>query len=177
MIVYLVGFMGSGKSTLGKRMAASAGWRFEDLDSVIEKMEGRTISGIFDNQGEDYFRKIEAVALRNLPAVSDMVVACGGGTPCYGDNMEYMNSTGKTVYIRHEPGTLMNRILNARKERPLVRDMQPEELNRYIHEQLQEREKWYKRSSIIVDGLKADPGKLMDIIQSQQHCTHGPGQG
>ena len=164
MTVYLLGFMGSGKSTFGKRLASGAGWEFVDLDSLIEHAEDKSIEEIFALSGEDYFRDVEAASLRHIPLDQDMVVACGGGTPCHRDNMEYMNRTGITVYIRHNAGTLMHRLVNAKKTRPLLKDMNDQDLEEYITATLAEREKYYNKARIIVDGLKADPGKLMEII-------------
>lgn len=164
MIVYLVGFMGSGKSTFGRRMASRAGWIFEDLDSLIENIEGRSVEKIFKESGEDYFRKVESEELRSISGESNMVIACGGGTPCFMDNMEYMNQSGVTVYLKHNLATLAQRLANAKKSRPLIQGMNKWEMDRYIKEKLAEREKWYNKAKLIVDGLKADPGKLMDII-------------
>ncbi len=166
MTVYMIGFMGSGKSTLGKRLASSAGWKFYDLDSRIEEKEGRTVADIFTKDGEDYFRAAEAAALRNMPDDKDMVVACGGGTPCYKDNMDFMNNTGVTVYLKLDVATLGQRLMNARKNRPLVSDMDQDELLKYIERLLALREKWYKRSQLIVDGIKAEPGRLAELITS-----------
>ncbi|MDZ7737539.1 MAG: shikimate kinase [Bacteroidales bacterium] len=166
MTVYMIGFMGSGKSTLGKRLASSAGWKFYDLDSRIEDKEGRTVADIFTQDGEDYFREAEAAALRNMPDDKDMVVACGGGTPCYKDNMDFMNKTGVTVYLKLDVETLAQRLMNARKSRPLIRGMAQDELLKYIDGLLAEREKFYKRSQLIVDGMKAEPGRLVELLTS-----------
>ncbi|MEA1886239.1 MAG: shikimate kinase [Bacteroidota bacterium] len=169
MIVYLIGFMGSGKSTFGKRMASRAGWKFEDLDSLIENIEGRPVRNIFTESGEDYFREIEAGILRDVPRHENIVVACGGGTPCYKDNMEFMNRSGVTVYLKHNVQTLAHRLKNAKKIRPLLEGMNPSEMGKYISTKLAEREEWYNKSQLIIDGLKADPGNLMDIILSHPH--------
>ena len=165
--------MGSGKSTLGKRMAARAGWLFEDLDSRIEKAEGRSVDSIFSESGEDYFRNIEASELRKITDNKNIIIACGGGTPCFGDNMDFMNDKGTTIYIKHNTATLRQRIYNAKKLRPLVRGMDENELDAYIREKLSEREKWYNRAKIIVDGLKAEPGRLVDLITSQPPYNQG----
>ncbi len=166
MTVYLLGFMGSGKSTFGKRLASGAGWEFIDLDSLIEEAEDKTIEEIFAVSGEEHFRDVEAATLRQIPLDQDMVVACGGGTPCHRDNMEYMNRTGITVYISHNPGTLTHRLVNAKKTRPLLKDMDDRQLEEYITAKLAEREEYYNRSRILIDGLRTDPGKLMEIIST-----------
>lgn len=159
--------MGSGKSTFGKRMASRAGWKFEDLDVIIEYTENRTITDIFKESGEYYFREIEAKTLRSIPEGSNIVVACGGGTPCFMDNMEYMNRVGVTVYLKHDAATLTNRLSNARAVRPLLVGMDQVEIKEYIHAKLAEREEWYNKAQLIIDGTKADPGRLMDIILHQ----------
>ena len=166
MTVYLIGFMGSGKSTFGKRMAARAEWQFADLDSIIENAEGRTVDQIFSASEEDYFRQIESQTLRSIPHDGNHVIACGGGTPCYKDNMEYMNNTGITVYLKHDAATLVHRLAKAKKVRPLLKNMSPGDLKKYIVAKLAEREEYYNKARIIIDGLRADPGKLMDIIIS-----------
>ncbi|MFO7755920.1 MAG: shikimate kinase [Bacteroidales bacterium] len=176
MTVYMIGFMGSGKSTLGKRLASTAGWEFYDLDSRIEEMEGRTVTDIFETCGEDYFREAEATALKNMPDKEDMVIACGGGSPCYKDNMDFMNKTGVTVYLKLEVTTLVQRLMNAKKNRPLVRGMEQGELLKYIERTLAEREKWYNRSRLIVDGMKAEPGRLLELITYLPPCNHAQGQ-
>ena len=176
MIVYLIGFMGSGKSTFGRRMASRSGWKFEDLDSLIENIEGRPVRDIFKESGEDYFREVEATALRNIPEGDNIVIACGGGTPCYKDNMAFMNRAGVTVYLKHDAATLTGRLTNARKVRPLLEGMDRGEMGKYINTKLAEREEWYNKAQLIIDGLKADPGKLMDIILFRPPYDNEPGQ-
>lgn len=176
MVVYMIGFMASGKSTLGKRLASTAGWKFYDLDSRIEDMEGRTVADIFSQSGEDYFREVETDALRNMPDDKDMVIACGGGTPCYKDNMDFMNKTGVTVYLKLDVATLGQRLINARKNRPLLSDMGQDELLQYIEGLLAIREKWYRKSQLIVDGMKAEPGRLAELITYLPPYNRGQGQ-
>lgn len=148
-------------------MASRAGWKFQDLDTLIEKAEGKPVMQIFRESGEEYFREIETAALRNIRGDENVVIACGGGTPCHGDNMEFMNREGITVYIKHKPETLFYRLSRAKKMRPLLREMNGEEMRDYIKHKIEEREKWYNKARLIIDGLKADPGKIMDIILLQ----------
>ncbi len=105
-----------------------------------------------------------------------MVIACGGGSPCYKDNMDFMNKTGVTVYLKLEVTTLVQRLMNAKKNRPLVRGMEQGELLKYIERTLAEREKWYNRSRLIVDGMKAEPGRLLELITYLPPCNHAQGQ-
>ena len=172
MTVFLIGFMGSGKSTLGRRMASRSGWRFEDLDTLIEQFEGRTVEEIFRESGEDYFRKVEAETLRRIKPEENIIIACGGGTPCFKDNMKYMNSSGVTIYLKHEVRTLANRLRNARKIRPLLKGMDEDSMVEYISVKLAEREQFYSKAKLIIDGMKADPGRMMEIIQSVPPYNH-----
>jgi len=166
MIVYMIGFMGSGKSTLGRQLALQSGWLFRDLDLLIEKTDGRTVPQIFRESGETYFREIEAAALRNISAATDTVVACGGGTPCYKGNMKFMNRSGITIYLKLDAHLLTERLLKAKKIRPLIRKMNPDELEKYVNDLLDSRENYYNRASLIVDGLVAAPDKLRSLIIS-----------
>src|SRR4030042_3928468 len=99
-LIYIIGFMGSGKSTAGKRLASALGWSFVDLDRKIEEFAGKTIPQIFSQDGEDYFRKIEADVLRSAGKLMKTVISTGGGTPCHGENMDFMVKTGVTVYLK-----------------------------------------------------------------------------
>ena len=100
MNIYLIGFMGSGKSSAGKGIAALLRWRFTDLDKLVEEKEGMTVAGIFATKGEEYFRKAEAEALQDVSGRTRTVVACGGGTPCSDKNISLMKATGVTIYLR-----------------------------------------------------------------------------
>lgn len=161
--------MGSGKSTLGKRLASMMALPFIDLDSEIEKLEGRSVSEVFRTEGEEYFRRAESKALRNIESHSGAVVATGGGAPCYGDNLDYMNRTGVTVYLRMSPAALASRLASSKESRPLIAGLSGEKLQRYIEEKLLEREPWYNRASIVFDGLGADAAKLKEIIGSSTY--------
>lgn len=162
--VYLMGFMGSGKSTIGKKLAANLGWSFVDLDREIEQKTGRTINDIFTDLGEEYFRKVEAETLRNLKFHTDTVIAIGGGTPCYGNNLEYMIGTGLTVYLRMTPGQLAKRISGSSQERPLTKNKDKVQLSDFIREKLAERETSYMKAGIIIDGKNPDIKRLKALI-------------
>jgi shikimate kinase len=155
-IVYLIGFMGSGKTTAGKALASRTGWSFIDLDKKIENHTGKSVPDIFFEHGEEYFRKVESEVLMNLKASENIVVATGGGTPCYNENMEYMINSGITVYLRMTPEKLFKRLEDSRAERPLIRDLKNEELQSFIEQKLAEREKYYLRAAIIIDGSDPD---------------------
>jgi shikimate kinase len=165
--IFLIGFMGSGKSTTGKKLAARLGWSFVDLDKEIEKLSGLTIPEIFSQKGEAWFRETEASVLREIEDSADSVVSTGGGTPCYGDNMDYMLKSGITIYLRLTPGQLENRLLNSKPDRPLIRDVSKKDMHDFIVKKLEEREKWYSRSTFIVDGFKADDSLLFSLVRER----------
>jgi shikimate kinase len=163
-IVYMIGFMGSGKSTAGKKLASGLGWSFIDLDKKIEETTGKTITEIFADHGESYFRNVESELLRSLQSQSDTVISAGGGTPCYGNNMDFMLATGATVYLKLTPGQLKCRLSGSQDKRPLLRGMNDDALLEFIKEKLAIREKWYNRAEIIVEGYDTDIQNLQVLI-------------
>jgi shikimate kinase len=166
-IIYIIGFMGSGKTTAGKKLASLLGWSFIDLDKNVEEYTGKTIPEIFSQRGEDYFRNIETELLKNLVALTDTIISTGGGTPCYNDNMDYMLKTGLTLYLKLTPGQLKSRLSESKTERPLIKDLDPARLQYYIEEKLEFREKWYDRSEITIDGSDPDFNSLYTLIKSR----------
>jgi len=166
-IVYIIGFMGSGKSTAGKKLASLLDWKFIDLDKHIEEITGKSISEIFTGNGEDFFRETESRLLRNLKTHTHTIIATGGGTPCYSDNMEFMLNSGLTIYLKMTPGQLKSRLSGAKDERPLIKDIRPEDLQKYIEKKLDDRVKCYERSEKIVDGMNLDINKVFNYIKSR----------
>jgi shikimate kinase len=165
-IVYIIGFMGSGKSTAGKKLASLLGWKFIDLDKSIEEYIGKSIPAIFSEEGEPFFRETEAKLLKNIESLSDTIISTGGGTPCYGDNMDFMLNTGLTVYLKLTPGQLKSRLAGSDGDRPLISNLKPEELLDFITKKLAEREKWYDRSELILKGIDLDISVLHAKIKS-----------
>jgi len=165
-ILYIIGFMGSGKTTAGKRLASLLGWTFVDLDKKIEEHAGLKIPDIFSRHGEDHFRRVEAEVLRSLVTNSDTVISTGGGTPCYGDNMEFMLGTGLTIYLKLTPGQLMNRLSGSSDERPLIKNLTGDKLLNFIGEKLENREQWYEKSELVIDGFNLDIFKLKYRVES-----------
>ena len=123
---------GCGKSTLGKKLAKHLQWTFTDLDTLIEEKEQEKIDIIFDSKGEDYFRKIEKLALRETQQLKKVVISCGGGTPVYFNNMNWMNKHGLSIYLNAPISLLINRIERSKTERPLFRTLNREELEKKI---------------------------------------------
>ena len=144
--------MCSGKTTFGYALARRLGYSFIDLDDYIEKETGKSIREIFMEKGEEGFREIESEKLRKVGNMEKSVIACGGGTPCFYDNMEFINSIGKSVFLKTSKSTLLRRLLEGSEERPLVKDRTETEIKEIIENKLKEREKYYMRAHIIGNG-------------------------
>lgn len=147
MLIFLVGYMASGKTTLGLELAKSLSVPFIDIDEYIEKKEGKTISQIFEDKGETYFRRLEHDCLKEIILLSNAVVSTGGGLPCFNDNMKLINDAGISIYLEASVKELVDRLLLMGESRPLVRGKSREELYDYINKHLGERIKWYEMAS------------------------------
>ncbi len=164
MLVYLIGYMGSGKSTAGKKLAKNLGWNFIDLDNLIEEAQGITISEIFATQGEDAFRKIEQEMLATTFELSNTIVATGGGAPCFYNNMEDMNAHGITIYIDISPKALVSRLKGAINSRPILKGKSDDELLAFIEEALENRIPFYSKCKAKVEGLSLSAESLNKAI-------------
>ena len=145
--ILLVGFMAAGKTTLGKALAKDLGLQFVDLDLNIESRYHATVSQIFAERGEEGFRQIERNMLHEVAEFEDVIIATGGGTPCFFDNMEYMNAQGTTVFLDASVDVIFTRLTIARTQRPLVAGKTDEELRSYITETLNRRLPYYSRAT------------------------------
>lgn len=145
--ILLVGFMAAGKTTLGKALAKDLGLQFVDLDLYIESRYHATVSQIFAERGEEGFRQIERNMLHEVAEFEDVIIATGGGTPCFFDNMEYMNAQGTTVFLDASVDVIFTRLTIARIQRPLVAGKTDEELRSYITETLNRRLPYYSRAT------------------------------
>ncbi len=148
MRIYLIGYMGSGKSTVGKELAQTLNLQFIDLDSYIEERNFKTIPEIFASEGEDGFRKAEQKALHEVSEFENIVIATGGGAPCFFDNMDHIKKTGTSLYLEGSPRILAERLMNSKTERPLIKGKTEEELIAFIDETLAKRNNWYKRADV-----------------------------
>jgi len=168
MIIFLIGFMGSGKTTLGKKLAAKLQYEFMDMDHYIEEKTGLTVPEIFAQKGESWFRMQEEHFLETIDNSRDLIVATGGGAPCYRQNMELMNQKGITVYLKLNPGVLAHRLINARVVRPLVAGLNQEELLAYIQTKLEERGPFYDRARCIIKGTDILPDHIITLVFGSQ---------
>lgn len=164
--IILLGFMGVGKSTIGKQLADVLEMDFKDLDDLIEKEEGQTVEGIFELKGETYFRSLEKSLINSLE-INNTVLSVGGGTPCFNDNMHWLNGLGTTYYLKISPDKLAERLWVKRKKRPLLKDVKSiPELEQFIDDRLRDREKYYMMAENILDvNGKASCEILEDILK------------
>ncbi len=154
--LYIIGLPGVGKTTLGKQLASRLNMPFVDLDKYIEETQDQSIGDIFKAAGEDIFRNIEAHALRSYSQLNQtFVMACGGGTPCYSNNSEYMNAHGITIYYTKPVETITEQVINDSNFRPLLNSIKPEELAFYLNNLLTKREPYYLKSSILCNSINS----------------------
>lgn len=164
-LIFLIGFMGCGKSTLGKKLAAKTGYSFIDLDDVIVQNINMSITEYFEAFGEDAFRAVEREELHKLGRLKNTIIATGGGAPCHLDNMDWMNLHGKTVYLKLSPRALLSRLSQKEIEsRPLLKGKTNEELLEFIQSKLEERSHFYNRATLIFDALRSDTKDLIKQI-------------
>lgn len=166
MRIFLIGYMGSGKTNTGNKLAEKLGLVFRDLDYLFEAKYRISIYQFFSKYGEELFRELEHKLLKESVVLENMVLSVGGGTPFFYDNMQIMNDHGLTVYIKMPPDALYTRLTNSRKQRPLINDLEDSDLREHIHKQLILREEYYNKARIIVDGLNLDLDRLAGLILS-----------
>lgn len=144
--VFLIGYMGAGKTTLGKALAAEMKWTFVDLDHFIEARRHKNISQIFSEVGESGFRELERSALREVASFEDTVIALGGGTPCFFDNMEIVNRAGHSIYLKPSEEVLLRRLVQGKAKRPIIAGKSDAELLSFIRANIEQREPYYRRA-------------------------------
>jgi len=143
MLIFLVGYMGCGKTTFGHRLATELGWQFADLDELIEERYKISIHDFFKKYGEESFRRIENMMLREQLTKHRIIVSTGGGTPCFYNNMELMNRYGVTIFLNTPVPVLVQRLLNGKRKRPLVMGLRIDELTLKINQHLEQRIGYY----------------------------------
>ena len=172
--VILIGYMGAGKTTVGKELAKRLGLMFYDLDWYIETRMRKKVKQIFDEIGEDGFRQIARNMLHEVTEFENIVLACGGGTPCFFDNMDYMNGLTDVVYLRGTPEILYRHLKMGKGVRPLLLGKSDEELITFITEQLKKREEYYLKAKHIVDiPCMEDEDKIQDTVQLVLNSVEG----
>jgi shikimate kinase len=166
MRIYLIGYMGSGKSTLGRRLSAHLGLQFVDMDHYIEERNCKTVPQIFAEEGEEEFRKKERKALEELSEFTDIVIATGGGAPCFFDNIDLMNKTGETIYLNIDPKILADRLLKSKTERPLIKGKSRDELVAFIDETLKKRNAFYLQAQFQITQPDIDLGIVEKMLSN-----------
>ena len=158
--VFLIGYMGCGKTTLGEVLARQMGLRFIDLDEYIEQRQGMTIVEIFNRGGEARFRELESDSLRQVAEMNDVVVGCGGGTPCHGDNMATMNRSGVTVWLTTSPERITARLLlpEQKAKRPKIVHLPDDAVLALVKEELQTRSAFYSQAQLRFDSTDIETG-------------------
>lgn len=164
--IFLIGYMGTGKTTIGRQLAKAWNISFCDLDQYIESRFLKTISQIFKDHGEDEFRKIESAMLREVGEFEDVIIATGGGAACFFDNIDYMNSVGTTVYLKASPDVLAKRVQGGKNKRPLLENKSDEELLDFITKNLENREFFYSQAQII---FETESLSQKDLIEESVH--------
>ncbi|MEZ4772761.1 MAG: shikimate kinase [Bacteroidia bacterium] len=165
--VFLIGFMGAGKTTLGKSAANALSWDFVDLDHFIEAEAGKTIREIFEQEGEKKFRETEREALKQIAHSTgrNRIVATGGGAPCFGDNMELINMLGISIYLRPTTATLYDRLRLQKAERPMIRAVEDTDLPAHIEMLLSKREPYYLKAHFVLESPKLNTRGLVSLIE------------
>jgi shikimate kinase len=152
MKIFLIGFMGSGKTHWGRLLSAKLQLPFSDLDTVIVEKEKKTVSELFSEKGEEYFRYREKEVLEEIVREQEsFILSCGGGTPCFFNNIEFMKKSGKVVWLNTTIDVLQERLLKERMTRPLIREIGDAELRRYIGRKLSERKLYYEQADVMVN--------------------------
>lgn len=160
--------MGSGKSYWGRKLSEKLNLPFFDLDEQVESHEEKSVSEIFSTLGEEYFRLQEKNTLNLLTESHDsFIIATGGGTPCYFNNIEYMNNSGTTVWINTSPDELFKRLIKEKENRPLIRELSDEQLHSFIFKKYADRRIYYEQADMIIDD---EPIELDTLIQKIFHA-------
>ena len=166
MRIFLIGFMGSGKSTMGRALASELDLTFIDLDSFLEEKYFKTIPQIFAEEGEESFRRKERKVLEEVCSFDNVILATGGGAPCFFDNMELMNKSGFCVFLDVDVTSLVNRLIHAKTERPLIKGKSPEELHEFIEGLLAKRRPFYEKARYILTGSEITANQVISLLKN-----------
>ena len=172
MNIYLIGFMGSGKSYWAKKLGKQLNREVFDMDNIIEDLECTTIDEVFYTKGETYFRQIENKVLKDLTKTNrNYIISCGGGTPCFFNNMQLMNQQGKTFYLKASVPYLLERLESEQNNRPLITTLNKPELKLFIEKTLAERSFFYNKATSIID---IENTSLPIFVQTIKQCINQP---
>ena len=183
MIVFLLGFMGAGKSHLGNQLAVETDSEYIDLDNLVVEQTGMTINQVFEKHGEDYFRELETSILHKISTELNLkeiktdstnkkkyyFIGCGGGTPCFNNNMEWMNNHGLTVWLNPSVNILFSRLRNEKDQRPLLKELEDDQLLAFIENKLEERKKFYELSTIVLNDNDVTLSKILKLVSDAQN--------
>ncbi len=164
MPLYLLGYMYSGKTTVGQQLARCLGYRFVDLDQLFEERYHTAIPLFFSRYGEEAFRKLEQAVLHSTQAMDNVVISTGGGTPCYFDNMQWINAHGVSIYLDVTIEVIIQRALRSRKQRPVLAGKSREELRAFIQDQLAQRLPYYSQATLVFPADDPDIALLRDRV-------------
>jgi shikimate kinase len=165
MKIFLAGFPGCGKTFVGRQAAGLMKYAFQDTDEIIAGEQGLTIPEIFSQKGEDFFREKETAVLKSLEKKRNVIIATGGGLPCFHDNMQWMNEHGITVYMEASAAFLFHRLVKEKKSRPLISKLTDIELMIYITETLAARRDFYSKAAVTVNAETITPAKLVAALR------------
>ena len=165
MKIFLIGFMGSGKTHWGQLLSQKLSIPFFDMDEQVVSHEGKSIVEIFSEKGEEYFRLLEKDVLHIITESHDkFVIACGGGSPCYFNNIDYMNQSGTTVWINTPVDALFQRLITEKEKRPLIKGLTDEQLKSYISKKFADRRIYYEQADVMMDEEPVQLEKLVEKI-------------
>ncbi|MBL6950731.1 MAG: shikimate kinase [Bacteroidales bacterium] len=165
MRIYLIGYMASGKSWLGKELAAEMDYEFIDLDESFETRYRISILEFFEKYGENLFRNLEQDILRETSTMDQVIISTGGGAPCHSDSMDFVLASGISIYLRMSISELVERISKIKKKRPLLKNVLPGEMEEFVRDQLSEREKYYLKANYIFEGPDYTVKEILRVLR------------
>ena len=167
MRIFIIGFMGTGKSHWSMQWAKVNNMQFFDLDALIEEEEEASVVDIFEKEGEDYFRIKEAAKLRYLLKNDNCIISCGGGAPCFTENMQCMNDNGITVYLAASPTYILQNVLLEKEKRPIIKNINEAELLFFIEQKLKERAPFYNQANLTLNAETLNADSLAPVMSQQ----------
>lgn len=172
MIIFLIGYMGAGKTTRGKQLASLLNYQFIDLDEYIENKYKTAIPILFQRIGESGFRLLEKKSLEELYALQNTIIATGGGAACFFNNIESMNSNGISIYLKLQPEQLARRLLQSKKKRPLIANKTPQQLISYIAQTLEHRKNFYEQAQLTIDAETDNNQKIIESLNQLKNSEN-----